>query len=64
MSTEKPSLYLPKTTLLEARTFPTPAPQREKAVSSYTQKGGVGWVLSIDSEEKAIVGQKRRRTTK
>jgi len=25
----KPSLYLPKTTLLEARTLPTPTPQRE-----------------------------------
>jgi len=37
---------------------------REKAVSPYTRKGGVGWVLSIDLEEKAIVGQKRRRTTK
>jgi hypothetical protein len=37
---------------------------REKAVSSHTRKGGAGWVLSIDLEEKAVVVQKRRRTTK
>ena len=43
--------------------YPLPL-HREKAVSSHTRKGGAGWVLSIDLEEKAVVVQKRRRTTK
>jgi hypothetical protein len=55
---------LPENDTVGGKDIPRSCSTEGQQFFSHTRKGGAGWVLSIDPEQKAVVVQKRRRTTK